>query len=97
MELDKETQQLSLRASKFSSLISHPHWGDAKKELLDELATMNSVASVDLTIPPEKIVENIKLVRELTRIVYNWIGTIETTGSFSIPKDEGQQIIVTRD
>lgn len=97
MDLDKETQQLSLKADKFKALVAHPHWGEAKKELLEELLTMNSVASVDLTLPAEKVIENIKLVKELTRIVYNWIGTLETASSFTSKPDEQSEFIVKRD
>jgi hypothetical protein len=97
MDLDKETQQLSLRAEKFKALTSHPHWGEAKQELLNQLIDMNAVSGLDLTLPPEKVVEKIQIVRELTRIVYNWIGTLETAGSFTSKQDERDEYIVKRD
>lgn len=97
MDLDKETQQQLLKAEKLRAIVSHPNWGEIKKELLDEVDQLNSLASLNPSLTATALQKQVQIHREIVRILYNWIGKVETQARLLPPIPESENFIVTRE
>lgn len=91
MAQDKETARLLLKARGFSRLVTYEHWDEAKKELLATLAQMDTISDLNLKLPAEELKFELKLRSEIKRILYNWVGSIETVGTGQLLIDKKRE------
>ena len=80
MELDKETQAQLHRARAFSRLIEHEAWPEMKAELFDILSQYHRIDDIDTTKSPEDVRFEVRVRKEITSIMYNWVQTVESKG-----------------
>ncbi len=97
MERDKATAALLRKARGFGDLVGHPSWGDAKEEIISLLLQLDTISDLDEKLTAPELHFQVAVRREIKRIMYNWIGTLETLGKHQLSVDKAHEERVQTD
>ena len=76
-KLDKETGKILTEGQELKELVSQPGWQVAKRKLFEQLAELDSIASLDFSQSKEDLANEIKNRESVRRIIMSWVATID--------------------
>lgn len=76
-KIDKEELILKAEGEELKNLVASPGWKTAKSILLKEIAVLDSITSIPISLKPEEKLHEIEIRNGAINIVLKWIQNVE--------------------